>query len=180
MNKQITIGLDVDDVLIEFNKHILSFVNERFNMNYKIENLTWDFNNLQPEHREEAHKLFSCREFFKTLELPSYSKLLIKQLQDLELNVVLITSVHPNVADLRYKMFEDLDVDYIYTKRKDLVKVDLLVEDSPTNALKAQSPVVILKQPWNKHLEEEGFEFIDNITELLDYVKVAATQEKGN
>lgn len=167
MKEYNVIGVDVDDVLVNFNELVLDKVNKRFNTNYKIEELEWNFVNLSPKHKDYAHQLFSDPDFFKTLEISSDGRSFLMELIKRDKEVILVTSIHPYVAHLRYDMFKEFDFDFIYTSRKDLVNVDVLIDDSPSNAAAAKNDFYLLTKPWNINMKHNF-----RIEKLEDFLRV--------
>lgn len=153
---KLLVGLDVDDVLLEFSSHLMKKLNKKFNKNYLYEDTEWSFTHLDTEEeRDYAISLFNCPKFMKTLPKIPGATSFIETLQALDCEVVFITSVQPGAATERaerlIKLFPMVPKrNLIITSRKDLVTLDILVDDCLDNLVPSQAYYnFIYKRPWN-------------------------------
>lgn len=153
------IGIDVDDVLVDFNVLIVEEVNKRFNVDYRLNDVFVDFTNMKDEHRDYAFDLFTDEAIFNKIALKEGAKDFVDTLSSLvyrgkKVDIVFVTSVFPSAipyrdAFLKYN-FPNLANSIIYTKRKDLVNADILVEDHPVNVYERRGYSILLDKPWNR------------------------------
>lgn len=152
------IAIDVDDVVVNFNQTILERVNKHFGVDYRFNDLTWNFINLKEEHFNYAHSLFDDLGVHESLVFLDGAKEFVLEAAEL-CEVVFLTSVYPKAIPYRDEMlkilFPNLEYSVIYTSRKDLVKVDIMIDDASHHVLKNNSGLVMmLSRPWNLSVTE--------------------------
>ena len=169
-----TIAIDVDDVLVDFNKVILKRVNEKYGKNRKLEDVTWNFDNLPSHEREYAHSMFASPFVHADLWLTDGAlEFVEKCAKDME--VIFVTSVFTAAIYWRSILLEQnfghLDYSVVYTKRKDLVHTDFMIDDSSDHVNNSSARYsMLLHKPWNKddkggiivYSLEEAWEFIES------------------
>lgn len=167
------IGLDADDVLLSCNQYAIDLYNKNYEENFSIHDLkNWEGNG----EIEKRKKYFRDIEFLKTQPPLEGAQELIRKLCAKH-EVFIITAIPSDVTKYRADRLRELfpevsETNYIFATRKDLVDVDILLDDGPHNILSSRAKYPILyRQPWNQGLTgmlsvnsyEEFFCLIDRI-----------------
>ena len=167
------IAIDVDDVLVNFNKTVLNKVNDKFKSNYVLNEVIWNFENLGEKEYNYAHKIFDKYEVHSSLKLLPFAANFVR-LCAAHLEVVFVTSVYPAAIpyrnELLKKHFGDINYSVVYTNRKDLVHTDFMIDDSVLHVKRSPSPhKILLKKPWNEGFEVDGY-VADSLEDAYSYI----------
>ena len=168
---RLKIGVDVDGVLKECFEYACRVANEELGLKLNPEN-SRGYNLVGTEY-EPVIKYFSNPEFVRTQPLYSGAKEFIEKLQERG-EVFFITSVPAEVMSARacVLMSEFPSVpkeNIIMGTRKELVKVDVLLDDSPDNITESESAYpVLMRKPWNSWMT--GCLSVNNYNEFLTLI----------
>jgi 5'(3')-deoxyribonucleotidase len=166
-----TVILDMDDTIADCVAHWISILNDRYECNLEREDITdWKIANT-PKMKEiglSESQIFSPMNevgFFRSLPLKKGAKEGVDILLQ-RYKVVIATSLplfRPPGVQLRHAedKVEWLEEHFPYfvetkniiiSKRKDLIKGDLLIDDAPQFIKMFQGNVLIMDAPWNRKL----------------------------
>lgn len=177
MNKKLKIALDVDDVLYWCIKYAVELEAEKGNIiDYSTIN-SWGKTGTSSDVIFEH---FKNPDFYKTQPLIDGAKDFVKALIDRGLEVIILTAVDPDFSTIRAKRiindFPEIPPENIIMgKRKDLVDVDILIDDAAHNITDTPAKYPIcMRRPWNQHLTglisvynyKEALAFIDRISAI--------------
>ncbi len=185
------IGIDIDEVVVEFMKGYLEYHNKEKGTNYKYDEIFSyrfeDFSNLPKEEIRRLVLGFNDAEKFSNLDFVSGAKESIAYLEDNN-KIFFITSRHPgtkhNTVDFFEKNFPKNNFVIYFSgenwgnkksKSKGEICLDLgikvMIEDNKDYALdcaKKGIKVFLLDKPWNKNYEKhENLIKVKNWEELI-------------
>ena len=177
MNKM-KIAIDYDDVLALCSQYALEL--EEKNSGKALDFSSIDRWGKTGRATDVIFKYFGQEEFYKTQPLYEGAQAFIKELASRGHDIVILTAIDSRFSSIRaekiLKEFPEIKKEnIILTSRKDLVHVDVLIDDAAHNisATPAKYPI-LFRRPWNQHLTglisvytyEEILCFIDRITAL--------------
>lgn len=169
-HKPLTVALDCDDVLMSCIELAMNIQNEiyKFNPPMVLDEITkWSPAGVRSDCILECFKKPAF--FRKQRPYPGAQEFVRKLCEKAE--VYVMTAVPVCAMGIRAEMikkyFPEVPEDHIIlTKSKDMVNIDVLLDDAPHNIIssKAKYPVV-MKRPWNNHLT--GVLAVHNYDEFL-------------
>lgn len=194
MGKKKIIGIDLDDVLLDFNTAICSYHNERYTPTYSRDSIrsfyledTWQCT------REEAHR--RILEFYETPEhrkaLPVFGAK--EALEELSQSYrFLVVTAKPQYLETMTRewcqtyfpnVFQEICFTNLFGGKESHIKrskgevcqelgIDTFIEDAPHHALDAAQtgiPVLLYDAPWN-----QGMKWHPNITRVYSWEEIAA------
>jgi guanylate kinase len=159
MSTKLTIGLDSDDVTLEFLSIAVEIVNERKKTNFKFDDLTeWDFTSMTQDIREAFYDAIGSDEIYERQTPKEGAAKMIEELLKRGHDVVFPSAVYPERMTTRalqlMRFFPSVPKDNIQLgARKDLLRLDVLLDDRDENIFSstAKHPI-IFTQPWNSHV----------------------------
>lgn len=169
------IGIDVDDVLFDCVPYAIKLANEKYNYNppLNVEEITaWGGGEGRGNIILE---FFNDAEFFKSQPVRAGAQDFIRKLTE-KADVFFTTAMYPQFMGIRAKQLMDTfpEVDpknIIMGSRKDMIDVDILLDDAAHNILSTSAAYpVIMRQPWNGHLT--GMLGVNNYDEFLHLINV--------
>jgi len=197
--KRLTIGVDFDDVLFEFNKGFLAYFNKLHGTSFTRDQVNdYQLHLLIGGTKETVHDLIDT--FYLSLDHDTVLPVLgavehIQALMHHELVVISARPEHTRTATEKFittyfeGVFKSVHLTGLYrgtsanTKSKEEVArecgVDIFIEDSLSHARKitaAGIPVVLIDTPWNQEMTPEGATRVFSWEEV---VKVVQEQAKS-
>lgn len=181
--KKLKVGLDLDDVTIEFVSELVQFTNALKRTNYSIQDInTYDMSALYSSEEEKDHiiGLFYQSELFKTLPYVTGFEEVHQRLKD-EYSIYFITSRYGSAIDPTKQFFkhQGLPVNKLhFTCSKGTVcrklGLDFFIDDAIHNVehISSHSPKtvpVLFTRPWNK--EENAFYRVSSWSEIERFIK---------
>lgn len=179
LKHKLKVGVDVDDVLYE----CVSYVCQCINRDYPSDNpikyedfSAWGYAD-NPLYKH-MFKYFQSDDFTYNQPIIEGAKAFINELSKIA-EVFIITAVNYNVMSTRAKrLVQDFGIDpshIILGSRKDLVELDILLDDAAHNILETKAAFPILfRRPWNKFLT--GILSVHSYQEVLEIVKTIENQ----
>ena len=128
----------------------------------------WNFYDEYPAETKE--RLFSALDdqdsYYEQLKLRDNVKKTIKELVDSGNRVILISSTSKEYQERKKEwVLHELPMltedDVIFTQQKNLINVDLMIDDKLEDASKFKCPYILFKRPWNT--ARESSLYTDNI-----------------
>lgn len=155
-----TILIDLDDTIVEVNKNLIQNLNEEFNEDYELENITC-FNYYESFPEEQAEYMYDqwLREDLYESDDVQWKEGAKSGLSELRKNFEVLIVSKPMTGHASSKLrwireHEEYFDGYVLTNRKDMVVGDLLVDDSPNNLENFHSDIIVVDQPYNQHIED--------------------------
>lgn len=187
------IGIDIDEVVVEFVRGYLKLYNQKYNKNIKFEDIfTYSLWKPLGRSKEEVFELadeYYLSESFDKIELVQGAKEGIKELNSIS-EAVFITS-RPNIIKEKTKtflkqVFPDPNLKIIHSsnsysqtngKTKSEIcknqKIDILIEDDINYALDCADngiKVILLDKPWNQEKEHKNIIRVKDWDEILEKI----------
>lgn len=177
MKRKLKIAIDYDDVLALCTQYAVELEEKKGN---KL-----DYSSIKQwgktgRDTDVIFKYFADPEFYKTQPLYDGAQKFIKELSNREHDIVILTAIYPQFATIRANKIMDefpeiKKENIILSSRKDLVHVDVLIDDAPHNIEDTPAKYPILfRRPWNESLTglvsvysyNEIIAFIDRVSEM--------------
>ena len=173
---RLQIGLDVDDILYSCNEYALQCLNEAEQIRPPLR--IYDIHGWGEEDNELVNRrirYFSDPAFVKSQPVIQGAKEFVKALCDVA-EVFFVSAVPPNCMSERAMRlrtdFPEVPAENILLgTRKDLVRLDMLLDDGAHNI--SHSPAaypVLFRKPWNKHLS--GLLSVNTYADFLHLVEM--------
>ena len=173
---RIKVGLDVDDTLYECNSYALDILNKRY-----PDEEPMTINEIKSwgrcgRHFDERLELYTDPEFVRTQPIMPGAQKLVRELLKIA-DVFFVTAVHPKCMSARaehlIKDFPDVPSENIIMgTRKDVVMLDILLDDGAHNISSSQAAYpVLLRRPWNTNLS--GLISVNSYDDFLHFCKMA-------
>ena len=172
---KLSIILDVDDVLLDFNESLLTKLQQEkgYNPPLTIEDISsWDC--LENPVVNERFK-YANSEFFLSQKPYSGAQEFIRELSKY-CEIFIHTAVYPQYIPERNKrileLFPEIKPEHIlYGNRKDLSRATFMLDDCPKNILDSNAEVPILfRRPWNSHLT--GLVAVNTYDDVLALIRL--------
>ncbi len=172
---RLRIGLDIDDIIYECNEYALRLLREKYGDDPAL-----DINNIrswgpQGNLADERIAMFSSPEFVESQPLYKGAQKFVRDLCKFA-DVFFITSVPAQCMSARAKRlaedFPDVPTgNIIIGTRKDLVHIDILLDDASHNISSSQASYpVLMRRPWNTSLS--GLLSVNSYSDFLHLAKV--------
>lgn len=139
------IGVDIDNVLCETSRCMVSYYNQLANDNLTLVDIKQYYIEefVKPEWKEEFYKLFLHTEFWKTVNIIENAQKYINQLIEDDFRIIFITSTEPynyyKKSKWLARMFPNINLrdSLISIKDKQITSayVDTLIDDYPNNLI---------------------------------------------
>lgn len=172
---RLRIGLDVDDVLYECNSYALSLLKEKYGdsplLNINHIN-TWG---LLGDISDERIGFFSSPEFVRNQPITPGAQKFVRELCKIA-DVFFVTAVPPECMSARAerlaKDFPEVPPgNIIIGTRKDVVSLDILLDDAAHNVSSSQASYpVLMRRPWNVDLS--GLLSVNSYSDFLHLAKM--------
>lgn len=172
---RLRIGLDVDDVLYECNSYALSILREKYGdlPVFDINHISsWG---LQGDISDERIQYFADPAFVAKQPMFKGAQRFVRELSKFA-DVFFITSVPAECMTARAKrLAEDFPEvpagNILIGTRKDLVNIDILLDDAAHNISSSQASYpVLMRRPWNNSLS--GLLSVNSYDDFLHLAKV--------
>ena len=154
---RLRIGLDVDDVIYECNSYALNLLKEKYGNIPELDINGIRSWGLQGNISDERIALFSSPEFVRTQPLFDGARKFVRELCKIA-DVFFVTAVPPQCMSARAeRLAEDFPEvpagNIIIGTRKDIVNLDILLDDAAHNISSSQASYpVLMRRPWNADL----------------------------
>lgn len=172
---RLRIGLDVDDILYECNSYALELLRKKYG-----DDPVFDLNHINTwgllgDRSDERIGYFSDPEFVKTQPIFPGAQKFVRDLCKIA-DVFFITAVPPECMSARA---ERLKTDFpevptgniIIGTRKDIVNLDILLDDAAHNISSSQASYpVLMRRPWNTDLS--GLLSVNSFSDFLHLAKL--------
>ena len=172
---RLQIGLDVDDVLYDCNAYALEWLNREENIQPPLRLYDIQGWGMEQSRADGRIRYFSEPEFVRTQPVLPGAKEFVRALCDVA-EVFFVSAVPPSCMSARaLRLREDFPEvpaeNILLGTRKDLVRLDILLDDGAHNI--SHSPAtypVLFRKPWNKHLS--GLLSVNTYEDFLHLVEM--------
>jgi 5'(3')-deoxyribonucleotidase len=169
------VGIDIDDTMTN---HCESWF-DAYNRCFKREELQdlkledaykWDFyKDWEEEDKERLFNALHSEEYFKNLQLkPDVQDIILKIINSDNKVVIISATVKEYQEEKKNWLLEQIPIlsekDIIFTADKELINVDIMIDDNIGYAPKFKCPFLLFKQPWNTG--RPPYEYSENIVNV--------------
>ena len=180
--RKMVIGIDVDGVVCNTCQAVLdqhyADTGEKLTLDdikgYYIENYVGD------DYKYDFHLIFFKKEMWKRVKVIPHCVEVIKRLHDRGEEIYFVTSTEPqNVtkkARFLQRTFPFLDIRkcLITTHCKQMIGVDILIDDYEMNLINGSYFGILMDYPWNRNFDDASD---DKIYRVFDWTQVEAMLE---
>ena len=171
------IGIDCDNVVCNTTESVLAQhyadTGEKLTLDdiksYYIENYVSD------DYKDDFHLIFYKKEIWKRVKVIPHCVEVIKRLHDRGDSIYFVTSTEPqNItkkARFLQRMFPFLDIRkcLITTHCKQMIGVDILIDDYEMNLINGSYFGILMDYPWNRNFDDASD---DKIYRVFDWTQV--------
>lgn len=191
-NKKMKIGIDIDEVVVEFFKEYLKLFNERFEKNLVLDDILkfeiWEFTDVSKEDALSlAEEFNSSDNFFKMNFVDDSKESLFKINENFDIHF--ITSRPENLNEktkiFLKSHFKEMDFDLhfsggVWNDRKSKsqickeLEIPVLIEDRRKYALECAQEgikVLLLDKSWNQNCEHENIICVKDWNEIMKEIE---------
>lgn len=175
MNNKLKIALDCDDTIYNCNPFAIELLNKEKGTSYSVEDCNKWISESETEGVNERVKYFKEPWFYEKEPVLEGAQEFVKKLCKIA-EVFIVTSVPASCASTRMlaimRDFPEINPNnIIIATRKDVVEVDILLDDGSHNIINAKAKYpVLMRKPWNKNLS--GNLSVNNYDDFLHFVDV--------
>jgi len=192
------IGLDLDGVIANFHQKLLEVYNQKYGANLTVQDIDCELEKLGPDIYHKVIEIFNEPNWFLNLEpLPDAIALVTKFL-DLEYLVTIVTApardlhgwINPASAAEKYvwlqKNLPFWSTNAIITKHKEVVAVDILIDDTGHNIVNwcREHPSgvgYLVDQSWNRSFKGLPKNAVRGpLSKVADFIEKYWCKERGN
>ena len=191
--KDITILVDMDDVLTDLITPWINMINKKYNINRSISSVTeWHLNNIFKKEinnglftRDDIYNILYEHELWDNVKPIKDAQKSLKYLYDAGYNVIICTATDYKIAQYKFdncllKYFPFINKkDIIITDRKELVRGDILIDDSADNILKFPGYGILFDKPHNKKLLTDNYNNKIRAKDWVDIMSIIHTLSLG-
>ena len=171
------IGIDCDNIICNTTESVLAQhyadTGEKLTLDdiksYYIENYVSD------DYKDDFHLIFYKKEMWKRVKVIPHCVEVIKRLHDRGDSIYFVTSTEPqNItkkARFLQRTFPFLDIRkcLITTHCKQMIDVDILIDDYEMNLINGSYFGILMDYPWNRNFDEASD---DKIYRIFDWTQV--------
>jgi len=189
--KKLKIGIDIDDVILDFVPSFINYYNLRFGSSIILADMVtpnlWEIFVLNKPGFSEMLDEFHETDFYKKMPFVAGFKENLGKLKDFDLQI--ITSRHDKNKEMTWEWFRKeipgFNIPILFsgdfyggalTKEQICNKfgINILIEDHPIYALNCAqngTKVLLMDKPWNQNCEHENIIRVKNWREILEILK---------
>lgn len=164
-HNKLRIGIDIDNVVINSTQAVIDYYNSRTGGSLCIEDIkTYDMANyVQDEYRDDFYSLFWREEALKNAQPLPYCIETVKALYEQGYEIYFVTATCPANLNFKYKMLCDifpfLNVyqSLISAYNKQVIDIDVLIDDCWDNAVNGSYYTILLDYPWNVNYDDAQY-----------------------
>ena len=177
-------ALDVDDVLLECIPYAIKLANEKYHYDPPL--TIYEVNNWGKlgTRADVIFEFFEDPEFFKNQPIIEGAKEFVKKLSKLT-EIFISTSIDPRFMGIRaeriLKEFPEIPAGNIFMgSRKEMINVDILLDDGMHNVFKSQAAFpILMRRPWNQNATGMlAVNTYDEFLNLIQVIKLSYLQEE--
>jgi len=159
------IGVDIDNIIYNTTQAVLDIHFENTGERLQLEDIKSYYIEkfVSPKYRPDFHKIFLDKRVWQRVELLSYCVETIRKLHDAEHQIYFVTAADPeNIAKKarflqRTFPFIDMRKHFISTYRKQMIKLDMLIDDYQGKIIGADYKAIMFDYPWNRNIDEDKY-----------------------
>lgn len=179
LKHKLRVGVDVDDVLYSCIEFVCQKINEDHHVvpPIKVEDFN-DWSNCSNPHYKLMYDYFKSPEFSRQQPILAGAKEFMAKLNEL-CEVFIVSAVNHECMSVRAeRIIQDFNISsdhIILGSRKDLLELDVMLDDAAHNILDSKATFPILfRRPWNQYLT--GVLSVNNYDEVIEIIKTIEHQ----
>lgn len=180
------VGIDIDDTMTNHCESWFNAYNKYFKaldaQDLKVEDATnWDFyNDWKESDKEQLMKAIHTDSYYDNLYILPNVKETIQAILDSDNQVVIISATYPESQDRKRDwLLSQLPMlspdDIIFTKYKERIAVDVMIDDNLAYASKFKCQFILFKRPWNTNQDYKLYTPNIIIADSWEYIKEVLT-----
>lgn len=168
-------ALDVDDVLLECIPYAIKLANEKYKFDPPLTIHEVDNWGKLGTRADVIFEFFADPNFFKNQPVMAGAKEFVKKLAK-KTEIFISTSIYPQFMGIRAERileeFPEIPAENIIMgSRKEMINVDIMLDDGMHNVFKSQAAYpILLRRPWNQNAT--GMLAVNNYDEFLNIIEV--------
>lgn len=155
---KLTVLIDMDDVIEDLLGAWVQALNTRFGTDVKAEDISsWEIKDYFPSLTEEqVFEPLNDEEFWRNVKPKPGAEKYIKEILNDGHEVYVVTASHPETIshklnNVLFKYFPYLSYkDVIITSHKQMIRGDILIDDSPVNLVGGRYQGILMDMPHNR------------------------------
>lgn len=158
------IGCDIDNCIYNTAEAVLSVYDEDTGQHLELSDITsYDMSEfILPQYKKDFYMIFEDRQVWDRVELLPNCFDSIKRLHESGHKIYFVTSSSVKTIPIKYELlkrdfpFLDIRDRLIVTQRKQMIKLDVLIDDYQDNLINADYHGILFNYPWNRDFNEDG------------------------
>lgn len=181
IGKKYKIGIDLDCVLSDTTQQVVNLYNYYTGENLTLEDITeWDFGKIiPPKYKNLIFDLFFNDKLWQNIKpLKNSEDIMFQLCMERMYDIYIITATYPQNAKVKIdwlmKNYPAIDIkNIIIAHNKQMIDVDLLVDDYEKNLIGGNYSKILLDYPWNRNIndKEHGILRVRNWNEIYKGIK---------
>lgn len=177
---QIKIGVDIDNVVYSTTQAVLDVHYENTGERLYLSDIkTYCIEDYVSEkYKKDFHKIFLDKRVWKRVELLPNCVKTIKKLHDMGHEIYFVTATETANVHKKFQFlcrtfpFIDVRKRLITTQCKQMIKMDVLIDDCVDNLVGGDYYGILFSYPWNTNFKnDKTIERVDNWSEVPDAVR---------
>lgn len=179
----LTVVFDMDDVLVNLNEKWVDYLNNKYKLSVKKEDIIdWNMSLFFPTLSE--NQLFECLhnlDFWKTVTPKPYSKeILLNCHNNQNIDYYIVTAALPKNFYVKYEHCLKVLFPFVPSNRficcnnKKLINCDVIVDDNinnfPETDINSKPVRILFDTPWNKDIESENYNYRSDELESINFL----------
>ena len=172
---KLKVGIDVDDVLFQCDSYAVELANRDYGFKPPLHINELESWGISGKRTDVIFQYFNQKEFFISQPLVPGAAEFVKELS-LRAEIFFITAVAPEFMSIRaerlVREFPEVPKENIIMGyRKDMINVDVLLDDGAHNVIMSKSTYpVLMRKPWNRHMT--GCLAVNSYEEFLSLIEL--------
>lgn len=174
--KQFKVGIDLDDVIWDLLTPWVSTYNALEGSNLRLEDIkSWDIGKYIPEDKRDIlWNILKDENFYNKIEPKKNATYYLKRLNEM-FNLFIVTSTNHEVSTAKFKRFTTLfpfiePQQIIICHNKQLIDLDVLVDDNGNNLIGGRYVPIIFDMPHNRGYGCKDFLRCNNWDEVFENI----------
>jgi 5'(3')-deoxyribonucleotidase len=181
------IGIDIDDTITKNCDNWFKIFNEKYKPSNQeplqiSDAYKWHFyDDWDKENRKKLFDALGDESYYDNLEFFPNAINTISKIVNSDNKVVLISSTYKEYQEAKKNwILEKIPIlsesDIIFTPNKELINVDVMIDDNLDYAKKFKCPFLLFRRPWNTNRPFD--EYTDNIINVANWDEIEKTLTK--
>lgn len=172
---KLKVGIDVDDILFSCDQYAIDLANKEYGIEPPLSIEELDSWGKTGKRTDIIFDYFQKPDFFENQPLIAGAKDFIRQMVK-KAEVFFITAIAPEFMSIRAKRLMDEfpevpKENIIIGFRKDMIDVDVILDDGSHNIIQSKSAYpVLMRKPWNQHMT--GCLAVNSFDEFITLINI--------